>query len=110
MCWNIWQGDDDWIIQAFAPGLDRDHLNVSLENNELTITGQFKHFDNEAYQSVTHEFSDSDFTKTYRLPSDADTDTIEASYNDGVIHLRIPKKNQAIKPLFRSTNVWSGFF
>lgn len=83
-------------IYAFAPGVDPKTLDVQLVKGTLTIAGERK-LDPLPEKATLH--IDERFTGRFRrvvsLPDDVDPNTIDAKYRDGVLHVRILRKEEA---------------
>ncbi len=95
---NIKETPGSYIVEVAAPGMSKKDFKVQLDGNILTISSQKANQpdkkDNERYS--TREFSYQSFSRTFNLQKEVvDTEKIEARYEDGVLHLSIPKKEQA---------------
>ena len=87
-------------IYAFTPGIELSSLDVSVEKGLLTIAGQRKTQAPERGAKVNvyaRERADGVFRRVVSLPEDADPDKVEASYRDGVLHVRVQKR-EASRP------------
>jgi HSP20 family protein len=87
-------------IYAFAPGLDTASLDVSIEKGLLTIAGTRKNAAPQAEADVTvyaRERTEGEFRRVLSLPEDADPDRVEANYRNGVLHIRVQKR-EASRP------------
>lgn len=78
------------------PGVSREDIDVSLENNLLTVSGE-RHFDQdeEGFRRVERLYGK--FHRAFRTPRDVDGTKVSASYEAGVLHLKLPK-TEAAKP------------
>ena len=83
-------------IYAFAPGIDPATLDVQLVKGMLTIAGERK-IDPVPEKAMLHidERFAGRFRRVVSLPDDADPNAIEAKYKDGVLHVRIQRKEEA---------------
>ncbi len=88
-------------IYAFAPGLDADALEVTLDRGVLTIAGERKRLqpdgegrDGEEGSSTVHinERFDGPFRRVLALSEDADPDALNASYRDGVLRITVQRR------------------
>ena len=81
---------------AFAPGLDPATLDVQLEKGTLTIAGERKAAEvaEKATVHIGERFAGR-FRRVVNLPEDVDPNAIEARYRDGVLHVRIQRKEEA---------------
>lgn len=95
---NIRETGNNFEVEMAAPGMTKDDFKVELDGNMLTITSEKT---NEAEQKdeeryTRREFSYQSFQRTFQLPKDVvDPDKIQANYKNGVLHLVIPKKEEA---------------
>lgn len=85
---EIKQTEKDYVITMELPGSTRDDIKVWNEKNVLTITGEKKAPEGDR---ILGERSFGRFTRSFRLPEDADCDKIEAGYKDGVVTVQIAK-------------------
>jgi len=95
---NIKETPENYEVEVAAPGMDKKDFNVQLEGNLLTISSekQMEKEQNEDSRYVTREFSYQSFSRTFTLQKDViDTEKILATYNNGVLQLIIPKKEEA---------------
>ncbi|WEN40832.1 18 kDa heat shock protein [Thauera sp. GDN1] len=83
-------------VYAFAPGLDPATLDVQLEKGTLTIAGERKAAEvaEKATVHIGERFAGR-FRRVVNLPDDVDPNAIEARYRDGVLHVRIQRKEEA---------------
>lgn len=95
---NIKETSDNYEVEVAAPGMTKQDFRVQLDGNSLTISSE-KASGNERNDDVRYtsrEFSYQSFSRTFNLQKDVvDTERIQAKYEDGVLHLMIPKKEQA---------------
>lgn len=95
---NIKETADNYEVEVAAPGMTKKDFKVVLEDNNLTISSE-KATENEQKQEaryITREFSYQSFSRTFSLQKEiVDTERIQANYQDGVLHLLIPKKEHA---------------
>ena len=95
---NIKETSDNYVVEVAAPGMSKKDFRVQLEGNTLTIASEKtsrKEEDDEA-RYTSREFSYQSFSRTFNLQKDVvDTEKIQAKYEDGVLHLIIPKKEHA---------------
>lgn len=79
------------------PGLKRDNIEVDVENNVLTIRGEKREERTEGEDGRFHlsERRYGTFTRSFVLPSSVDAENIQASFEDGVLRVTIPKSERA---------------
>ena len=87
---------DNVIVNADLPGLTKDDVTVTLQDNYLTIRGEKKH---ETEQKEANYFLGEriygSFTRTIELPMAVNASKIEARFKDGVLHVTLPKTEDA---------------
>jgi len=93
---NITETKDGYLLQAEMPGVNKDGLEISLEGNELTLTGR-RHVDDNRLELVYRESNQRDFRRTFVLDPTIDCTKIEAKMDNGVLRLTLPKAEQ-VKP------------
>ncbi len=80
--------DGDYVLRAELPGIDPEKdVEVSVENDMITITGERRE---ETKEKGRREFHYGSFRRSVSLPKGAQADKISASYNDGVLEVRVP--------------------
>ena len=93
---DIFEKGDDLIIRAEIPGVDKNAIEVRVEDNTLVLKGernQEKGFEeNNAYRL---ERSYGSFVRSFRLPETVDASAISAEYRAGVLELTLPKAEEA---------------
>ena len=93
------------VIKAEVPDVRREDLKVSFENQVLTITGERKAPDAAAGDQVRRlERRHGSFVRSFTLPTSVDASNISASYKDGVLTVRLPRREEA-KPKTISVKV-----
>jgi HSP20 family protein len=86
---------DHYVLRADLPGLSERHVNVQLEDNVLTISGERKaeHEDqHEGYYRLERAFGA--FSRSLTLPDGVDPDGVQAHFDRGVLEIRVPKPEQ----------------
>jgi len=95
---NIKETNDNYEVEVAAPGMTKKDFKVELDGNVLTISSEKSNENQEKEESnySRREFSYQSFLRTFNLPKEVvDADKIQARYSDGVLHLLIPKKEEA---------------
>ena len=94
-----------FLVEASVPGLKAEDLNITVENNVLTISGEVRQ-NNETNERNYHRIERryGSFQRTVSLPNTVKADAISASLENGVLHLNIPKAEQ-VKARRISVNV-----
>ena len=102
---DLVEDDEHFLLRADLPGVEEDAVNVELEDNVLTISGERRseHEDQkDGYRRIERAFGS--FSRSLTLPEGIDPDGIHASFSKGVLEVRIPRPEQR-KPRRVSINV-----
>ncbi len=93
---DIRETDEALALHAEIPGLTKDDVNITLENNVLTISGERK-FEKDAKKDNYHriERAYGAFSRSFSLPANVRTDQVRASFKDGVLTVSLPKAEEA---------------
>lgn len=103
---NIVDKDDAFALSVAAPGFDKQDFSINVEGNLLTISGKHesKTEEGSAEKFTRREFRKESFTRSFKLPQTVNHEAIAAVYNNGILNVTIPKKEEA-KPLVKSIEV-----
>lgn len=93
---DVLETKDALIIRAELPGMTEKDISVEMENGILTISGERK-FEEETKEKTYHrvERAFGKFVRTLTLPTNVEADKIKATFNEGLLELTIPKKEEA---------------
>ena len=94
---DIYQTDShELVMKAELPDLDREDIQLRVENNTLTISGQ-KKMDSDVKEHQYHriERTFGQFSRSFTLPPTVDTNAIGAEYKNGVLTVRLPLRDEA---------------
>ena len=102
---DIYEVENALVLKAELPDVNRDDIDVNVENNTLTLRGERK-FDQEIKQEAFHriERSYGSFVRQFSLPSTVDATKISAEYKNGVLTVTLPVREEA-KPRSVKINV-----
>ena len=94
---NIRENDQEFTIEVAAPGMNKKDFNISLDNNQLNISSESTNETESNEGSYSRrEFSYQSFSRSFRLPvSLIDGDKISAKYEEGILFIHLPKKEEA---------------
>ncbi|MGB3618599.1 MAG: Hsp20/alpha crystallin family protein [Catalinimonas sp.] len=97
---NVREEEDAFVLEVAAPGLKKENFKLNLNHDLLTIGSHFEEEQTEAHGKFTRrEFNYGAFERSFRLPKSVDGDQINARYEDGVLHIALPKREEAkVKP------------
>ncbi len=96
---NIKENDKNFEVEVAAPGMNKKDFKVEVENNVLTISAETKEEKEEKKENYSRkEFSYESFERSFTLPQDiVDADKIKAKYDNGILKIEIPKKEEKAK-------------
>ena len=89
---------DKLLVKAELPGMEKDDINITVEDNYLLIKGEKKveeEKENKEKGYYHRECTYGSFQRAINLPREVDTEKIDASYKNGVLKLTLPKKEEA---------------
>ncbi len=93
---DIIDRDDEVVVRAELPGVDKKDLEVSMSENSLTIKGSTRREEKEERGDYyRHEISRGSFARTVSLPTEVDGEHAKAAFKDGVLELVLPKREKA---------------
>ncbi len=93
---DIYEQDGNLVLKAELPGIDPKDVDVRVENNVLTLRGERK-FETEVKRESFHrvERAYGTFSRAFTLPNVVDTAHIKAEFKEGVLHVTMPKREEA---------------
>ena len=93
---NIRETADAYWVDMAVPGMKKSDFHIDLDNQLLSISTELKQEEeNKEDYYVRKEFGYSSFKRTFTLPESVDDSKINASYHDGILSIRLPKKEEA---------------
>ncbi|PKP51593.1 MAG: heat-shock protein Hsp20 [Bacteroidetes bacterium HGW-Bacteroidetes-1] len=93
---NIRESEDSFILDMASPGIKKEDFKINLDNNVLTISSEKNENREEANERYTRrEFELNAFSRSFTLPKTIDLDKIKADYNQGVLSVTLPKREDA---------------
>lgn len=98
--WNpsvdIYENNDHIVLEAELPGMSPDDVNISIENNVLTLHGE-RRFEKKDERDNFHrvERSYGSFTRSFTLPPTVSSENVEANFDNGVLRLTLAKREEA---------------
>jgi len=96
---DVYEHPEEYVVVLDLPGIDREALEINLENERLLIKGTRVTANGEQSQHRT-ERPQGKFNRSFGVPAAVDPHRIEAEYKDGVLYVRLPKrKEQRTQPV-----------
>lgn len=90
---DIFENEDEILLHADMPGVERENLSVHIDNGKLTLSGTRKL---NAEGVVTwEEFGDAEYYRVFSVPQSIDIAKVNAELRDGVLRLHLPKSESA---------------
>lgn len=95
---DIAETDNQFEISAELPGMKKEDIDISLDNSRLTISGERSLKEEEEGKTFHRvETSYGSFNRSFQLPDNVDEESIKASYEDGLLHITIAKREDKVK-------------
>lgn len=92
---DILERSDEIILIADMPGVNEDSVDITLENNQLTIQGYVQTKQPQGHNLYYAEYESGDYYRAFSINETVDRDKIEANLKNGVLRLRLPKQEAA---------------
>lgn len=93
---NIKEDNENYFLELAVPGMKKDDFNVELDNDLLSISVESKTEDEVENENYTRrEFGYSSFKRTFTLPDTVESEKISAKYEEGILSIHIPKREEA---------------
>lgn len=93
---DLEETNNEYVLHAELPGMNKKDINISVENDVLTISGEKKErVKNKESNCHIAEIAFGKFSRSFRLPAPIDSDKIEAKWENGILFVNIPKSDVA---------------
>lgn len=93
---DVVEEKDSFLVKMDLPGLTKDDVNVTIQDNFLTVKGERKHEVEKKDTNFYHrERVYGAFARTVELPTRVDATKVQANFRDGVLHVTLPKSEEA---------------
>jgi HSP20 family protein len=92
---DIYETEDSYVVSADLPGIQKEDIGIDIKDNTLTIRGEKKFEEKSAkdnYVRVERKYGQ--FVRSFSLSDDVDKGKIKANYKDGVLEIKIPKRQE----------------
>ena len=93
---DIYETDDDLVVKAELPGVEKDQIGVEVKGGVLTLRGERKHekeVKEENYHRIERGYGN--FLRSFTLPASVEEDKVSAKLTGGVLEIHLPKKAEA---------------
>jgi HSP20 family protein len=107
---NVFESDANIVIELMVPGFEKDQINLSVENNILTVKSQLAEKDSgdeEGKKELRYsrvEFQLKNFEKKFKLSEKLDLEKIQAEFKNGILTVTLAKKEEAV-PVTRKIEI-----
>ncbi|MEO8933138.1 MAG: Hsp20/alpha crystallin family protein [Xanthomarina sp.] len=103
---NIKEMADAFVVEMAVPGLKKSDFHINLDNHVLTISTETKEESEQKEENYTRrEFGYSSFKRTFNLPESVNDEKIHANYDNGILSILLPKKEEAKQKPARSIKI-----
>lgn len=103
---NIRETDTAFEVELSAPGKSKNDFNIELDNDMLTISAEYNNeTTTEEGKFTRKEFSHSSFKRAFTLPETVKEEDIKASYENGILKISLPKKEEALPKAKRMIDI-----
>lgn len=93
---NIKETNNEFILELAIPGMKKSDFIIDVENKILSIASEIKREEEETKENYTRrEFGYSSFKRTFTLPDSVESDKVKATYQDGILMVKLPKREEA---------------
>lgn len=105
---NVTETDDSYKLELAAPGFEKQHFSLNIENGHLTVNAKKEEKTEENGNGnsrfLRREFRYESFSRSFKLPSTVNQDAVSAVYENGILNIELPKKEDA-KPLTKTIQI-----
>ncbi len=103
---NITEQKNDYLVSLAAPGLKKEDFKIDVDGNMLTISSEKEETREEKDKKFTRkEYNYTSFSRSFTLPEEINKEKIEAKYEEGVLKISLPRKEEAKKPAAKNIAV-----
>ena len=88
---NVYEGSDGYMIQTALPGLKPEDVDITGQNDVIVVSGQIRPFESEGFKLIYREIGAGNFRREIRLPGEVDVGKAQATYENGLLTLNVPK-------------------
>ena len=93
--WDVYEDNEAYYIHAYLPGADPSALNITVQDNVLTISGETRRSVPEGWRPLLQEIPFGQFQRQVTLGAPVEAGSAQAEYQDGILKLTLPKAETA---------------
>ena len=93
--WDVYEDNDAYYIHAYLPGVDPNALNITVQDNVLSISGETRRNTPEHWRPLLQEVPFGQFQRQVTLGAPVEAANAQADYQDGILKLTLPKAETA---------------
>lgn len=90
--YDVIENDNEYILEFMLPGFEKDSVSINVEEDTLFIEGERKADENVKYNRKGSFYGK--FKRSFTLPENVETNEIDASFQDGVLSIKLPKRSE----------------
>ena len=96
---DIWEEENDVYVKMALPGVDKDDIKITINEDNISIVGNSKKEEEEKDKKRKYYYRsmESSFEQSFNLPTKVDPEKVEAEFKDGVLTVQLPKADE-VKP------------
>jgi len=103
---NITEEKNQYLLSLAAPGLKKDDFRINIDSNVLTISSEKEESSEEKDKKFSRkEYSYSSFSRSFTLQEEINQEKIDAKYEDGVLKISLPRRQEITKPSAKKIDV-----
>mgnify|MGYP001031072168 FL=1 len=91
---NVWTDEDSAIVTAELPGVNLDNIDISVENDVLTLRGERQRDEEEGVTYHRRERRYGSFVRTFQMPFRVDAEQVDATFKNGVLNIVLPRAEE----------------
>ena len=96
---NITEQKNDYLVSLAVPGMKKEDFKIDVDGNMLTISSEKEETKEEKDKKFTRkEYNYSSFSRSFTLPDEVNQEKIDAKYEDGVLKISLPRKEEVKQP------------
>ncbi len=100
---NIIEFTEHFSIKLAAPGLDKNDFNIEIDENKLTISVEIASNNTSVFTRKEYDFNS--FKRSFTIPKKVDKTKIDATYNQGILELKLIKKEESDEKIIRNIKI-----